>query len=204
MRTIRFAATCAVATILLAACGSSGSASSSGSAPTSAQIRPQLLTLSEMPAGWASAPNSKDGSSTTDQICSGKLDNSIGGKNAPSAQVTFKAAGSSLIPSELDEAIGYDPTASADFSKAKSILDSCHSGKEQGVTLSIGQMSFPSLGDQSSAWLVSGAESIISISAPIVIVRKGDYVMILTLLGTGSNQTSTLEGIATTAVGKMA
>lgn len=72
------------------------------------------------------------------------------------------------------------------------------------MTLSIGQMSFPSLGDQSSAWLISGTESIVSISAPIVIVRKGNYVMVLALLGSGSNQTSTLEGIATSAVGKMA
>jgi hypothetical protein len=52
--------------------------------------------------------------------------------------------------------------------------------------------------------LISGTESIVSISAPIVIVRKGNYVMVLALLGSGSNQTSTLEGIATSAVGKMA
>jgi hypothetical protein len=51
--------------------------------------------------------------------------------------------------------------------------------------------------------LIPGSESIVSISAPIVIVRKGNYVMPLAL-ASGSNETSTLEGIANTAVGKMA
>ena len=203
MRIGRRIAAFAVSAVLLAACGSSGSASSSGGpAPTSAQIRPQLLTLSDMPAGWASAPNPKDNSSPTDQVCSGRL-HSIRRTKGPEAQVTFTAATSSFVPAQLEESVDYDPAASTDFDRAKSILDACHSAEEQGVTLSIGQLSFPALGDQSSAWLISGSESIVSISAPIVIVRKGNYVMLLAL-ASGSNETSTLEGIAKTAVGKMA
>jgi hypothetical protein len=208
MRVVRLISVCVVGAIFLAACGSSSSGTSSGgTTPTKQQIRPMLLALSDMPTGWATAPNSKDDSSST-ELCSAQLGDSLGGTKAPSAQVTFQSATASLVPTQLIEEVAYVPSASAKFNRVASILNSCHSTSEgsgsQKLTLNIGRMSFPSLGDQSGAWLMSGSVSIVSISAPIVIVRKGDYLALLLLVGTGSNSASTLEGIAKTAVGKVA
>jgi hypothetical protein len=163
-----------------------------------------------MPTGWASAPNPKGNSSSTNQICSGKLENSLGGEatQKTAQQVTFENATSTLLPTELDEVIGYDPSASSDFAKDQSVLDSCHSTSEtsdgETIHFTLGQMSFPTLGDQSGAWLLSGSVSIISVSAPIVLVRKGNYVVLLTVIGSGPSQATALEGIAKTAIGKVA
>ena len=62
---------------------------------------------------------------------------------------------------------------------------------------------FPALGDQSAAWSMSEHLSIASISASIVVVRKGNYVVLLVLFGSDSGTTSTLKGLADMAIGKV-
>jgi hypothetical protein len=64
-------------------------------------------------------------------------------------------------------------------------------------------MSFPAVGDQSGAWLFSAQASIVSISAPIVVARRGDYLVLMAMVQPGQTGEATLEAVAHTAVGKL-
>jgi hypothetical protein len=196
-----------------AGCSSSGTGSNSGSptagavAPTIQQLKAQLLVLQDLPTGWATAPNDSSSSSSSDSTCKGgaALGNSVAGSGGKSAEVTFKQASSSLVPTELLEAVGYDPDASARFSTIQKVFDSCKPNLSTGdsASLTIGQMSFPTVGDQSAAWLISGNASFLSISAPIVLFRKGNYVVLLTQIGGGSDGATSLQAIANKAADKI-
>jgi len=201
----------AAVSLIGAACSSSTPSSSSPSSPgTSAVNSPQtssspslaseLLSISDLPAGWAvdNSPNSGGGISGCQQY------SAIRSKALTKAETQFDQSGG--VP-YLAEELGTFADAATDFTAGTSALNGCKnfsitdSGKTYEATM--GQMSFPASGYQSAAYAISATVDGIGVGFDVVLLRKANAIAVVELGDIGGPSTDDLEQFVTTAVNKI-
>jgi hypothetical protein len=211
-----------VSTLLLAAmcalCGACGSSKSHASASTTAttgtsgipissstsaagvpvDTASELLTISDLPAGWAVKNSGVGGAQGCDRVYEAL-------KQTHPISTASAAFEQGQLP-ELQEAIAAfatDTSAAAGYSASISDLDNCHSLKTGGATLTIGQMSYPRLGDQSTGYQLIVTEDDESAYADEVVASKGTQVLILEYGSLDTPDLSAIEPLFTAAMAKL-
>ena len=166
----------------------------------------ELLAVSDLPAGWSSVPSSDSTSSTPQCFQNVKTDL----KPTSKAEATFQG-GSSGLPL-LDESLGYLPGRGQQaIALISQVLSRCGqiSLTSDGATITgtIGAMSFPAVGDQSSAWQINltGTESGISLTVGIdfIVFRKGDTLALIFYGDLGTPDIQTVEHLVQVAASKL-
>ncbi len=173
--------------IALVGCGGGGSdEAASTSATTTATAPPfkaadALITLADMPTGWAVEPDDKDsksdfcgtGSTFSDQTGIHTLDK---------AEAQFAEGGS--IPLLFHAVGAYAPgQAEAAIGRFRKIVAGCTTLKtDDGRKLNVAAVSFPELGDESVPLLFTGKVEGFNFGFYFVLVRVADG---LTLVGYG-------------------
>jgi hypothetical protein len=111
--------------------------------PTSSQLAGELLSVTDLPAGWTSTlPQSSGGGS----ICGSS--NDLKSTASGHAEADFTNGNLPIF----DELIsGYSSPPTQLFAKGITQLGQCHSFKANGATLTLGTMSFPTIGSESAA-----------------------------------------------------
>jgi hypothetical protein len=163
-----------------------------------------LLSINDLPTGWAINNASND--SSPGPACLATLKKSFDATKK--ADVTFVSGTSAP---QLVHAVGTyadASTASAAFDRGTGILDGCKdisftsSGKK--YTGAIGAMSFPATGDRSKAWAMSLSNSGLTIGIDVVLFLKGSAIEEVALLDLGSPDTDDLKTFCDAAVAKTA
>jgi hypothetical protein len=116
--------------------------------PTSSQLAGELLSVSDLPTGWTSTPVQSPSSGS---FCnaSDQLKTTASGH----AEADF-ADGNLPI---FDELVGgFRSSQTQVFAKVITELDKCTSFKDNGSTLTLGRMSFPTIGSESAAFQATG------------------------------------------------
>ena len=187
--------------------GAKPPAHSSSSAPATPNLSAQLLTLSDLPSGWAAASSGSFGSDGGVQLpaCFTAADRSA----QAAADATAAFAQNQQLP-VLTENLGYYPGSSAtsNYSAAVSALDSC-----VGTTVSISadgyslkgkvlSLSLSALGDASRAYGVSLSGYGVTIWLGISVVRTGHELVAVVYAAQGRADSSSLQHYAGLAVTK--
>lgn len=198
---------------LLAACSSSGSNPGSSSPPSNPQssssiparnLKSQLLSVSDLPSGWA-IDNSSDTSSNSIPPCVKNLKSKL--NTSDKAQIGFVKG--SDVP-DFGQQIGYFGTATAALAKYQSgtrILNACKdfsfSSDGHKYTGSIGQLSFPALRPRSTAWQITLSTEGVTVGIDVALVQKGSELSFLLYADVGSVDVSDFLPLARKAVAKM-
>ena len=157
-----------------------------------------LLTLQELPPGWATS-NSIGGPSTS--CYSDPVD------KVPSvayAHVDFAQGGDVPV---LAEEIGLFASAAAAYRQIDDILNACHSFTETAGSTTVSGTLSPtstlSFGQQSAAWTASISDDGIDINQGFILAQKGPYLVLVALGDTGPVDTPTLDGFMDQAIAKV-
>jgi hypothetical protein len=207
--------------LLAAACGSNAPADSnapasttppvaqSSTTPTAApapDLNAELLTISDLPAGWSVVPSS--GGSSAAPRC--LLHAQTGLKATSKAEATF-ADGSDGLPL-LGEYLSYLPgqgqSAMAFLSRR---LSSCGhislTSDGQALTGTMGAMSFPAVADQSSAYQMNLSASVsglsITLGIDLIVFRKADTVAMILYGDLGTPDIQAVQRIVRHAAAKL-
>jgi hypothetical protein len=177
------------------------SASPAGAITRQPSIKSKLLTIAEMPAGWRIDNSSGSGGLGGTKCLAGltKADNDTG-----QAEVSFEdGAGLPFV----GEVIGSGKKVTRAFSKVISRLDVCKTLKlkENGATYpgTIGALSFPIIGNKSSAFLITFTIKGITAGIDLIVFATGSYVGALTYGDIGTPETSQVEAFANLALAKV-
>jgi hypothetical protein len=193
----------------LAACGGGSNATTSSTASTSTQASTcssadpplqassLLLTVNDLPAGW-----SVDNSANSAVEC---LNAALKSASPLSyAHQNFASGGS--LP-ELGEQAGVYASGSQAFAKEKASLDGCTSftvtQQGQTETFSVGATSFPPYGNESAAYTASATISGTAVAQGVVLVRKGNSLVLVGLGDVAPLNTTQLEHFTALAVAKV-
>ena len=159
--------------------GSSASSDGPAGARTTAQLTAAALRVQDLDgSGWSATPpdNSGDDSSDDDSGCGS--DDTIAAGNQ--AEVDFSQGTLGPFFFESLASAADSTSAKAEFAKAQAAFTNCPQTDDDGDTLSVTPMSFPSVGDQSAGYRITETPSATSstgfdtpISISIVIVRDG-------------------------------
>jgi hypothetical protein len=178
------------------------SGSSSGSKPVSAaQLKAELLPLSDLPAGWTStqsaSPSGGSGAGAAGEcrVGSGAQPGQVG-----RAAATF-IQGQSL---EFDEIItGFDTSGTSTYTTDVNDLNRCHSFTTGGTTFTLGRMSLPTIGNRSTAFQASTDVSGTSLAIDVVVAVKGDQVLLIGYTGLGNPDVTKLERLDRQAIARL-
>lgn len=185
--------------------GVRAAASDPAGKPTAADLKRQLLTLADLPAGWK-VDNSKDsGNDSSDEpSCMKSLDSVPDPK--PEAGITFvQGAGFPLI----GETLVYGGDAGEHYmSFARNAFDGCRnvSLKSNGEMMrgTIAAIAFPKLGaDDLRAWRMSFTVQGIPFDFDVVLARKGAELLMGGYADLGSPDVGELESVTGKAIAKM-
>lgn len=202
---------CAVGVALLAGCGSSSHATSSGTdgaanasttapqqkAAPPADVSAMLLGVGDLPTGWA-----VDNTARSDIFCYQTPLKSA--SPVADAHIDFTRASSI---DEIGQEVAAFSSGPAAFGLVVKYLDACHaftgttSGQKASGTM--GQMSFPKYGDESAAYLVNLSVAGLSASEELVVIRKANTLTALAYGGIGSVAPSQLEQLVPVALAKI-
>lgn len=171
---------------------------------TQAQLKAKALSLSNMPIGW-SVDNSSSGGTSNLGGCLQNLQ-ALGHppKGITRVQVNFDDQN---LPS-LQETLEGGKGASNRYQRFVKILQGCKSisftdsSTGDQVTGSVGAMSFPTVGNSSSAFAINLSIKGISAGIDIVLFRVGDLDGDI-VYGDLSPDASVVQGFATEAVNKI-
>lgn len=206
--------------MLVAACGSNApsgsttppkSSSSSPAAPASTPVvtpapdlTAELLSLSDLPAGWSAVGSSDSG----EPKC---LDTVRSDLNAVSkAEATYVGASSGLP--DLEESLAYVPgKGQSDMLAVSRVLSGCgHVSVTQGgqtLTGTLRSLSFPAVADQSSAYQVTLSGTVsgqsVTLVFEIVVFRRADTVAIILYANPGAPDIQALKPLVRKAVAKV-
>jgi hypothetical protein len=175
------------------------------SAPQSGvRVKSQLLTVEDLPAGWA-VDNSGNDSSASTPACV---------RHLKDIMETDEHADADFVKGDpfpaLNQGLGRFAT-SADavkaFTQGSAVLDGCKdisftSGGEK-ITGSIGPMSLPTFGERSRAWRVDLSAQGITVGMFILMVQKGAEIQALVYGDFGTPDVDEFTTLAKTAVDKM-
>lgn len=169
-------------------------------------LKTELIGLSDLPAGWSVDNSSSSSSSTPKCFTSVKTDLHASEKAEASYQ-----DGSNGVPA-LEEYLAYVPgNGQHAMALVTQVFNSCGqiSFTSGGYTFSgtVGQMAFPAMGDQSSAWQInlSTKASGLDITAGVdtIAIRKNDTVCLLLYIDLGTPDIATLQQLAQKAAVKL-
>lgn len=206
----------AAAALLLAGCSSSAKqaqtlpvaagSTTTGAAASStpaASVASELLTISDMPAGWTtSKPSSSSGGPAS---CSA-LNNGQWKALPERAEADFQQSEiGPFVVEKLDAGSSAQVSAAwTAFGSATSACQSFTSTDSTGTTkFTLSQLSFPSYGDATYAFGITADDSGVSASGDIVVVRKGDTLVQIIAIGVPDVPVSVVEQATKTAVGKV-
>ncbi len=169
--------------------------------PFSSQL---LLTVNDLPTGWA-IDNSQAGSTNSNSCYSDRL------KKVPTtsyAEAYFAYGGN--FP-ELIEQVGTYSSSPQAYESITSILTKCTSftdtitSKDQVTvfTGTMGAMSFPKIGTQSSADSATLTTGGVSVAQDFVVAEQGDALIIVALGDLGSVSIGQLESLKRLAMTKV-
>jgi hypothetical protein len=161
-------------------------------------VKAKLLTIDEVPTGW-SIDNSGDSGHHTCLSISDKT------KPKVKAEVDFTTSDND----STTDSVGYflAGTASAALARAKAALDACPkatliSGAET-LKVTIGQLSFPNLGgDEQIAYQVAGDYKGYQVGGDLIVVRTGDYLVLVGWISVGQPDVTAVETFARAALAK--
>jgi hypothetical protein len=186
----------ALVLVLLAGCGL---LAEPPVAASTLPISSKVLKLSDLPAGW-SVDNSSSGATIIPCLANLKKVP----KGVPRASVSYRQASS--VP-ELGETLETGPGSinrwnafNRGFSKCKTF-----SVKQNGKTATgtVGAMSFPKVGDQSSAYAMTLLTQGVTLGIDIILFRVGSYVGDLLYADLGSPDLSRVQSLTTEAIAKI-
>jgi hypothetical protein len=227
---IQIVASLAAGGVLLAACSSSSNGSAGGtsvrttsgtSASTSvsqptvassdeptltvADVRNQLLSVSELPAGWSVDNSDDSGDDSPAPGCLDGVSKYLKAEHDVRAEADFTQGGEGFPA--LSEQIGVFTDASASFTAVTAKANSCttfdFTSDGTKIHATMGQMSFPTLGDQSSAWSMTASAEGLTLDADIVIGTVGNEMFEFIYEDLGDTDTAFLERWAKTGVAKI-
>ena len=202
--------------LVLAACGSTGVKQASAPTSTSAHgspsasssfpprnLTPQLLTVADLPAGWVAHNASSSGS--VNFACLQKL---------KAAHLSLSKASAGFIqgsgfPLLQQRVVYYGTSARAITSYTSGVaeLNNCTgvSGTGGGFkfTGSIDALSFPKMGDESSAWQIALSSDGYSFGCDVVVVRKGPELTLILYGDLGTPDITAATSLVRTAIAKM-
>ena len=174
--------------------------------PTAATLKSALLTVQDFPTGWKTTPVS-DSESEASGDCGDRLE--AFDDAHPDSKIKAEAAfesDSDEIDEELMAFTDID-ALTADVAEYISIIRGCTTIELQvgddEVKLSVSELSFPRLGDESLAYSATGKIDGVSIELNLVMVRLGPVLLQLTQSGVFSADAEFLSEIATKAVAKL-
>jgi hypothetical protein len=203
-------------TLLVACGGSGGSAEKPGStgaastteastteapateAPTAAgeTFDPEdvLFGLSEMPAGWVKDQNDDD----DDALCGTHLFASA----RADAEVSYSQQGE--LPQVAERAGAFAPGGAAKaLAATKKKYDGCSGERRNGFEWTVSPVSFPSLGEESYAYLATAEADDLRIGALFTVMRSGDGVVGVVYAELGEVNTSVAEDYARRAIARL-
>jgi hypothetical protein len=168
-------------------------------------LKAQLLTLADLPAGW-SIDNSSSGDDPSTPPCLQRPDTKL--HTTDKANASF-VKGSSGLPA-FAQAIGYfgdKAAASGEFSADAVIFNGCKdvsfTSDGQKITGSIRPMSFPTFGDQSQAWGGTFTAPGGTFGFDIFLMQKGAELESLVYGDLGPPDVKGLQTLAKSAADKM-
>lgn len=191
---------------VLASCGGGSSAASKTSyqhsIPTTTlappNLKPLLLSVTDLPTGW-SVDNSKSGGSSTFNGC--KTFNTVNQSDTASAEFTDGG-----LP-VLVESLGWSPNAPALLKSGIANVNQCKSmtisnnGQTENATM--GPMSFPTVGSQSAAYQMIVNIKGLNVDFDIIIAQKGNYLVLVALGDLGPPNTTQLQQFVSSAIAKI-
>jgi len=165
------------------------------------KLKPMLLTVEQMPTGW-----SQGGSGTGGGIgCLTHIFEPKGIRKTGSASVTYAA--NAGLPQVTEELATYSGPAKTAFQGIDATLRACKTVKGSSggskATGTVGEMSFPKMGDQSAAFEVQLTISGTSANQDVVIARKGSIILGLTDGTLGTPSLTEFEHFAQLALAKV-
>lgn len=174
----------------------------SASVPTRS-LKSQLLTVSELPIGWAD-DNSSDNSDNSDAPrCVRNLKSTF----HTSSRAERRFVKGTDIPT-LQQSLGYfGASAAATYKAGAAILNRCKdvsfTSDGHRITGSIGALSFPKLGEQSAAWQLVLSTQGVTLGVHVVLVQKGSELTELLYGDVGTPDLAEVMSLARKAVAKM-
>lgn len=224
MATRRWLAAAFAAVIVLGACGGDDDSSGSDSGdsdsaqseetasdeladlPSEDELSAGLLTIDDVPAGWAEVPD--DGDEEDDPLCGIRMSHLLGFEvdQLPRAEVQF-AEEVDTGPS-IGEQVGFVPEGRGGeaLQLLQEAIADCEGDKFNGLDVSVADLSFPQVGDESAAYRVhfEDPDSGQSLDIDAVWARQRDLMVYLFAYDTFGDPTALLQKYAQTAVDKAA
>jgi hypothetical protein len=168
-------------------------------AVSSAQLKAKALSLSNFPTGWSVDNSSSSG--TSNISCLKGLQSSF--KHEVKASVRSTDGN---FPA-LQETIETGPGVSARLTKFEAALGSCTgiSGTSGGQTItgSVGAMSFPTVGNRSSAYAITLQIQGITVGADVVVFQTGKVIGEVVYEDVGTPDAGQRQAFVTEAVNKV-
>lgn len=165
--------------------------------PTSAQLASELLSLSDLPAGWTSTPVQ---SASSGSFCNIRSRLDTGNAKSGDAEADF-TNGNFPVFDELLAAYRSSPAQA--FEAVVADLGQCTSFKDSGSTFTLGRMSFPAFGSESAAFRATGSVQNFTVGLDLVFVLKGNQVLGSLYGDLGTPDVTELESFTQKAVAKM-
>lgn len=195
----------ASAALLLASCSAGPPASSKsrgGGYTTEPTLKPLLLSVTDLPSGWA-LNTTRSAASVGSQSC--PAFGSISTARV-SDTVQFSRFLHGDLP-ELSEALGWSSNASNAFEQATAEIDRCNhlslSSGGQKVTITVQPTTLPRVGAQSAAYNLTVEVDSVDIYFEVALAQKGDYLSLLALGDLAPPAPSELEQFQTLALAKL-
>lgn len=191
----------AVGALVLAATLSASPAVAGTSSAKKHSLASMLLRIGQLPVGWSTASSS----SSSGVGCLASVLEPTGFKQTASASASFVDNGN--VPAINEKLATYRQPARAAYRKIVATLDHCKNIKGsnggQHASGTIGQMSFPKLGNQSAAFDINLTISGTSAGADLIVARVGSVVLGVEEIDLGSPDISQFERYARLAVTKL-
>ena len=187
--------------------GSTATSAASGPPTTLPDVKGQLLTLGDLPAGWSVDNSSNSSSSTPKCVQNAK---STAAFDKAKAEADFQD-GSNGLPA-LDEEIVYQPGhAQQTMAKFAQVMAGCGhiewSVSGHTLTGTVGQMSFPNLGQQTEPYQINLSTSVsgldITVGLDLIVIRQGDEIAIIYYGDLGTPDISQVQSFAEKAASKL-
>jgi hypothetical protein len=183
-----------------------------GAAPASPDVKPWLLTLSNMPAGWTTEPSfSSPSSSSFGNDCTNLLQSTLVQKTqslhpGSYGEVHFTDG----ITPQMAEIVASWPTqqsARNAWAAINTVLAHCHqfsaTSEGQAVSFSVGPVNLGHEGNLSQSYQVAGTVIGLSIDGDVMIAAKGRGLMLFVYGGLGSTNVPQAVSIIKTAIAKI-
>jgi hypothetical protein len=155
---------------------------------TSKQLGHYLLTVSDMPSGWTSQ---RPSNGTSGGFC--HLHEDFHSNETGSAEADFAQG---QLPQFSEELGSYQVAPTARFLKVVSDINQCTSLTVSGTKLTLGRMSFPTIGTMSAAYQATGSVQGINIGFDLILALKRRVVIGLVYTDVGTPDVEEVAALA--------